>query len=92
MISYNYIHGITDERSIIEQVNYYIERSLPNKDINYKALDIHSNEAKEYIKNDKYLSNLKEKLKKYNGEIIVNKDNTEIIGRFLIGTGKDVKT
>lgn len=60
-----------------------------SKDIDSSALDIHSTEAKEYIDNDSYLSSLKPKLKDFVGEIIVDNDKKKIIGRFLIGTGKD---
>ena len=75
----------SDQKSNIDK-NF---KKKSNKSINSKALDIHSKEAKKYIDNDSYLSNLKPKIKKFNGEIIVDKNKEKIIGRFLIGTGKD---
>ncbi len=75
----------SDQKSNIDK-NF---KKKSNKSINSKALDIHSKEAKKYIDNDSYLSSLKPKIKKFNGEIIVDQDKEKIIGRFLIGTGKD---
>lgn len=55
--------------------------------IRCKAIDAHDSEAEEYIKKDSYLSKID--FYKFNGEILVDLNNDKIIGRFLIGTGKD---
>ena len=77
----------SEQKSIISK-NF---RKKSISDIKYETLDIHSTKAQKYIDNNSYLSNLKkkDKLKDYKGEIIVDKSNDNIIGRFLIGTGKD---
>lgn len=71
--------------------NYIIEaksRKLPN---NIKTFDLHSTDAKSYIESDEYLGNLKNnnRIKDFNGEIIVDEETKKVVGRFLIGTGKD---
>ena len=77
----------SDQKSVIDK--NFKKKSI--SDIKYEIFDIHSSKAQKYIDNNNYLSNLKkkDKLKDYRGEIIVDKSNDDIIGRFLIGTGKD---
>ena len=90
-IIYDNFNDIYDYLNESLDINLYDESAsrfvLDKKDIKFKILDIHDPEASSYIKKDDYLKI--QKLNNFNGEIIIDEDNNDIIGRFLIGTGND---
>lgn len=83
---YNYHNKFFNEaedKSVIDK-NF---KKKDNKILSFTTFDIHDKKALPYIKNDSYLQKIN--LSELNGEIIVDLNEDNIIGRFLVMTGKN---